>query len=163
MAFFRPVLEHYKAMSGQVSVSILKARSQKVHLFKVRLGEAPRQALHVKAGDKIEALWGTGSDAGKILIQKAASSTGGRLRHCGRSTSPTLEASLGNMPRLPIMGDGRQRWTLQIAVYPAVRLDWEPYPATGAVQGLMVALPREWWAIEDAGHPLKQGYPRRAA
>lgn len=163
MPFFRPVLEHYKSMQAKVSVSICKARSQKIHVFKVRLGEPALKALRLAKGDRIEALWGSGSDAGRILLQRSQSGAGGKLRNCGRSTSTTLEASIGNLPRLPILSDDRQRWTLRIEVHPAARLDWQPYPGQGLVAGIMATLPAEWWVVEAAAHPLRAGYPNRAA
>ena len=162
MAFFRPVLEHHKAMSAKVSVSIRKAASQKVHQLKLRIGEMPLQALRLSKGDRIEVLWGSGSDAGRILIQRAQGKAGGFLRHCGRSTSPTLEVNLGNLPRLPIASDDRKRWTLRMENHAPVRLDWEPYPRTGPVQGLQVTLPQSWWLIEDGAGAFR-AYSGRAA
>ena len=163
MPFFRPILEHGRSVSTKVSVSIAKAPSQNRHQLRVRIGDAACKALHVGKGDRIEALWGAGADAGKILIQRAQSAQGACLRPCGGANSATMEVALGNMPRLPIASEDRKRWSLKIAVQKAVRLDWEPYPRNGPVQGLMVTLPASWWQIEDGAGAFRAYAGGRAA
>lgn len=155
MAFYRPVLEHYAALNNKISVAIRKSPSQKTFAFGVAIGPEVQRMLRLKSGDRIEVLWGTDEDAGSIIIQRAEGAQGGFLRYRGKKSSPSLSTNLGNMPRLPISGPERTKWTLDIKIRPSIRLDWTPYPETGIARAAKVALPREWFTIEAGALPFR--------
>lgn len=156
MAFYRPVLEHYAALNNKVAVAIRKSRSMKVPSLSVAIGPEIQRLLRVKNGDRMEVLWGTDDDAGSILLQRAETDQGGIMRfRSNKTSSPSLHTHVGNMPRTPITGPNRTKWMLKIEVRSSIRLDWEPYPATGIARAVRVTLPKDWFTIEAGALPFR--------